>query len=231
MLSTAPIPGLREATAKRAVGVGTQMQLTVRHDGDYHTAVVTLLGHKADRFLLFELPSVDGRTVEPPVSSRCIARYLEGDRVMGFSTTVLHTQLTPDNLLFVAQPERIQEFARRREDRVRINLRGVLRLDEDRREMVQIRDISSGGCGMRVTNPTYHVEAGTTVEVMVQLPGEQRFTPVRGIVRQCKPLTGDGDDVRWIGVQFEFDLTNDHIRERIQRLTEAPSAQLSLSDL
>lgn len=195
--------------------VDAQLQLLIEDHGESAQVTATLRGYKVSEYLLLEIPDDTDAPLYP--GARCVARYSPGMGELGFVTRIQLVYESPATLIFVGYPDILQEYARRKDERLRVCVRGALKIGEQRLQGT-VRDLSRGGCAFVVKSPGRDFAVGDQVELMLQLPGEPRFTKVDGTVRRAKAASRSQHDTRWLGIQFTFDDETEHVRERIARL-------------
>ncbi len=197
--------------------IDASFQLLIEDHGESAQVTATLRGYKVSQYLLLELPEGTDAPLYP--GARCVARYSPGTGELGFVTRIQFVYESPATLIFVGYPEILQEYAQRKEERLRVSVRGALVVG-DQRLPGTVRDLSRGGCAFVVKSPARDFSVGDRVELMIQLPGQTQFTKVDGTVRRTKAASRSQHDTRWIGIQFRFDEETAHVREHLERLFE-----------
>jgi|GEM_PF-1232478 hypothetical protein len=85
-----------------------------------------LLGWRAGRFLLVDLPHVDGRPVQLPEGAAAILRYVVDGEAYGLRTRVQRVQFRPAPLVFLEFPTEIENVPLRAEPRVPVRVPAVV---------------------------------------------------------------------------------------------------------
>lgn len=210
--------------------VGMSLQVTLPHRTSTASVYVSFHGYKPGAFLLVDLPLHEGVSLGIQAGAKCVARYVLQGRVLGFVTTVKKAQLSPDKLLFLEWPTSIQEFALRKEDRRRVELTSSLSM-RGRTETSVVRDLSLGGCGLVITDPSGPIVVGDKCSIDICLPEQNEPATLTAIIRVARPATRIGRKARWVGLQFVYDENNRSARQRISDYMDVVDGELSASDL
>ena len=209
--------------------VGTSVQLTVNQKSQVASAYSVLLGYRAGRFLLVELPSVDGRALVVTPESQVRVRYLLDGRLLGFSCSSIRVQFSPEKLMFLTYPKRVDQLALRRHERVRVSLPTLVRVGDDPdQHTVETRDVSLSGCGIVFGPEVGTVDRETKLTLYFKTPQDQTLYKARAWVRTVKARR---DGSFWVGCEFEFRPGEEETQTMIQRLVLSRTGMLSTSDL
>lgn len=209
--------------------VGTPVQLTVHERRQVMSEYSVILGYRAARFFLVELPLHDGRAmvIKPGTSVR--VRYLLDGRLLGFSTETLKVQASPERLMFLRYPGRIEQLALRRHERVRVRLPTLMRLDDvDSAIDAETRDLSLSGCGLVVSADGRRLTPGAGLTVYFRTPGTAEMLKARAWTRMVKERR---DGTAWVGCEFDFRPGEEETKTMVERVVLARTGMMSTSDL
>ena len=209
--------------------VGTPVQLTVSMKGQMRSAYSVLLGFRSGRFLLVELPSVEGRALVITQSSPVRVRYLLDGRLLGFSCESLKVQFTPEKLIFLNYPSRVDQLALRKHERVRVSLPTLVRIGDDPTQFsAETRDLSVSGCGLSVESGAPPVKKGMRLTIYFKPPGETSLFKARAWTRVVKKQKDGG---LWLGSEFDFRPGEEETKLMVERTVLARTGMMSTSDL
>lgn len=209
--------------------IGTPIQLTVSQKGQVRSAYSILLGYRATRFLLTELPALDGRALAITPGTPLRVRYLLEGRLLGFSTESLKVQFTPERLMFITYPQRVDQLALRKHERVRVSLPTYVRAGDDPRQIpAETRDLSISGCGVIFGPEGKTLQRGTPLTVYFRTPGDAGLFKARAWARTVKSRR-DGNT--WVGCEFDFLPGEEETKTMIERMVLARTGMMSTSDL
>lgn len=209
--------------------VGTPLQLTVSQKGQVRSAYSVLLGYRAGRFLLVELPSVGGRALVITSESAVRVRYLLEGRLLGFSCESLKVQFSPEKLLFLNYPRRVDQLALRRHERVRVSVPTLLRIGDAPQQLkAETRDLSVSGCGVLMPHDGVDLQTGVKLTLYLQPRGDSTLYKARAWVRTVKARR---DGAVWLGCEFDFKPGEEETRTMVERMVLARTGMMSTSDL
>lgn len=165
-----------------------------------------LVGMKRGQYLIIGmLHDMVGIRTDEIKESPLIIRYLYRGSVYGFMTRTLNIVNSPDRLIFLSYPEKIEEFRVRSSHRFECILPAATSLDGSEAETV-IVDISNDGCrciiqssGVKDPDNFYKALDINRVAVLkVQFPGTSDSYELSGTIRN---ISKDADRIAF-GVQF-----------------------------
>ncbi|MDH4028581.1 MAG: flagellar brake protein [Nitrospirota bacterium] len=138
---------IKEMLTRQAFAVGLQLQLNSK----WHTDVWThLIGWEVNKFIVAELPFVDGSPINLYSDDSWRIKYIKDDNAFVFTTEVIHIQYFPIPLLFFRYPSDIRKMPIRKHMRCKINIPVRLDCGRDTSAEALISDISEGGCLIKV---------------------------------------------------------------------------------
>ena len=103
------------------LAVGLPLQLVIGSDHDKVNCGSTLLGWKAQAWLICEWPFHFGQAVPCETGTHCLVRSMVAGKLVAYQSEVRMTQMSPLPLLYLAFPKRIEEIHLRKEVRVASN--------------------------------------------------------------------------------------------------------------
>ncbi|WP_447972106.1 flagellar brake protein [Nitrospira sp. Kam-Ns4a] len=192
------------------LSVGLSLQLTLPREQGQTTCTSELLGWKEGAFLISELPFQDGRAVEFRAGAPCIVRYFLSGTVVGYRSEIRKGQFSPEPLLFLSFPRKIEQVVLRRHPRVRLDQPvSLIRVDESRNPawpaplVGTIKDLSIAGCRVLLHDAWREVPPGSQLRLDFELPGVGCVMNLSGLVRNAVDYPGK----LVCGVEFQFDQT------------------------
>ena len=208
--------------------VGTPMQLTVNEKGQVQQEYSVLLGYRAGRFLLVELPKVGAHAMVITPNTEVRIRYMIDGHLLGFSSKSKKVQFEPERLLFLSYPSRVDHLALRRHERVRVTLPTLVRAGNDPSQLnAETRDISISGCGLMFPPDVEGLEKGLRMTLYFRLPGDDTLYKARAWSRVVKKRK----DGTWMGCEFDFRPGEEETRTMVERMVLARTGMMSTSDL
>jgi hypothetical protein len=190
--------------------VGVTLQLTLFTSREEVHCSTTLLGWKQDKFVIAELPIHGGCRVDFHSGTPCLVRYFLCGRIVGYRSEVYHSQCSPEPLLFLGFPTRIEEILVRKHPRVRLSQPVAVTLWDSlaprdhhpRPEAVigVLHDLSVNGCQVVLTEMVTGLRRDAIVHLEFDLPGIGHIYDLTGIV---KNVSQRGDRVV-AGLEFKF---------------------------
>lgn len=165
-----------------------------------------LVGMKHGQYLIIGMHH-DMAGTRPDVlkESTIVIRYLYRGSVYGFKSRVLNVLNSPDRLIFISYPTKIEEFRVRSNPRYECILPAITSVNGLEAETVVI-DISNDGCrcviqssGIKDVEAFYNaMDINKEATLKVQFPGNGESYEISGAVRN---INKDSDRVAF-GVQF-----------------------------
>lgn len=165
-----------------------------------------LVGMRHGQYLIIGMHhDMGGTRMDILKDSTVVIRYLYRGSVYGFKTKVLNLLASPDKLIFISYPVKIEEFRVRSNPRYECILPAVTMVDGLEADTVII-DISNDGCrcviqaaGVKDAEAFYAaMDINKEATLMVQFPGNGENYELSGAVRN---INKDSDRVAF-GVQF-----------------------------
>ncbi len=135
------------------------------------------IGRQGHRYLLADLPLVNGSPIFSTAGCPCVVRFLDQGVMFGFQSTVEHISFHPTPVIYIAYPDQVERVNLRKEKRVKVNLAAELRYlagDEAKSVPGRIADVSYSGCRVMVDRAfdlhdrvdlNIMIEEGKTIEI------------------------------------------------------------------
>jgi len=193
------------------LAVGLPLQLVIGSDQDKVNCGSTLLGWKAQAWLICEWPFHFGQAVPCETGTSCLVRAMVAGKLVAYQSEVRMTQMSPLPLLYLAFPKRIEEIHLRKEVRVASNepLLLVQGVQGDVRLALAngsspigglLQDISLSGCRVVVQRQRTDVTLGATIYLEFELIGIGHITHLAGSIKNI----AERDGALSIGIEFRF---------------------------
>lgn len=189
-------PAVTIATPTLPVTIGTEL-LAEFQDFSLRTKS-ELIGMKKGQYLVISTQhDMPGMRAETLKDSSVIVRYLYKGSVFGFRTKVLSLIHSPDRLVFLGYPEKIEEFRVRASQRYECILPAVTIVDGVEGETVVV-DISVDGCkctvkasNLKDAEKFYQsMDINKEATLRVQFPGSPESYEITGSI---KNMSKDAD--------------------------------------
>jgi hypothetical protein len=192
------------------LSVGLPLQLTLPGKRGQVQCPSTLLGWKVGAFLISELPFQEGRAVEFRSGAPCIVRSHLSGTMVGYRSEIRRGQFSPEPLLFLSFPTRIEQVVLRRHPRIRVSQPVSLMLVDAARDPAwpspltgMLQDLSVAGCRLTLLEPWRELPKGGELRLDFELPGVGTIVNLSGLVRNVVESPG-----RLVcGVEFQFGRT------------------------
>lgn len=193
------------------LAVGLPLQLVIGSDQNTVNCGSTLLGWKAQAWLICEWPFHFGQAVPCETGTPCLVRAMVAGKLVAYQSEVRMTQMSPLPLLYLAFPKRIEEIHLRKEVRVASNepLLLVQGVQGDVRLALAngsapigglLQDLSLSGCRIVVQRQRTDVTLGATIYLEFELIGIGHITHLAGSIKNI----AERDGALSIGIEFRF---------------------------
>lgn len=201
---------MTDGSPAQFLSVGLPLQLTLPRERGQVQCVATLLGWKDGAFLISELPFENGRAVEFRPCAPCIVRYLFCGSVVGYRSEIRKGQFSPEPLLFLSFPNKIEQIVLRRYPRVSVSQPvSLMRVDGasgpawETPLVGTLRDLSVAGCRLVLQEPWRELPPGIQLRLDFELPGIGSVMNLTGVVKNAVSYPGK----LVCGVEFQFNQT------------------------
>lgn len=199
-----------ETSTTGLLSVGVMLQLTISGGREDLQCSGTLLGWKEGAFVISELPYQNGRPLEGASGTPCVVRYLHAGKLVGYRSEIRDVQVSPEPLLFLRYPSKIEEILLRKHPRVHINQPVTIMKDrgqgrsgsffQDTPVIGVLKDLSVAGCRAALVTPVPEFLPDTPVKLEFDLPGLGHIMNLTGTL---KNLSGRPGHIV-VGIEFQF---------------------------
>lgn len=199
-----------EASSTSLLTVGVMLQLTIPGDRDDLQCGGMLLGWKEGGFVISELPYQNGRPLDCAGGTPCVVRYLHAGKIVGYRSEVRDVQVSPEPMLFLRYPNKIEEILLRKHPRVHINQPITIMRDKSQGRsgaffqeapvIGVLKDLSVAGCRAALMAPTQEFMPEEPVKLEFDLPGLGHIMNLTGIVKNASGRPGQ----LVVGLEFQF---------------------------
>ena len=191
--------------------VGLPLQLVIGSDHDKVNCGSTLLGWKAQAWLICEWPFHFGQAVPCETGTHCLVRSMVAGKLVAYQSEVRMSQTSPLPLLYLAFPRRVEEIHLRKEARVASNEPLLLVQGPQGNAMLAlpngsvpigglIQDLSATGCRIIVQRSRADVTLGATSYLEFELIGVGHVTHLAGTIKNI----AEPDGALSLGIEFRF---------------------------
>ncbi len=170
------------------IQVGESLQLQP-HDGeDTRRWHVKLIGYLPGASLLVTTPMSGDKVMIIREGQRFVVRMMVGNRIVGFTTSVLLNCSRPFPYLHLAYPKEMQQITVRKAQRVAVKLFASLKNSNpdfqfDKPRSGTIIDISTSGALMRSGEQLGEVDDAVTLNCAVKIAGREKLLSLPAIIR------------------------------------------------
>jgi hypothetical protein len=191
--------------------VGLPLQLVIGSDQAKVNCGSTLLGWKAQAWVICEWPFHFGQPVPCEAGTPCLVRSMVAGKLVAYHAEVRMAQMSPLPLLYLAFPRRVEEIHLRKESRVASN-EPLLLMQGTHREATLalsngsapigglLQDLSFSGCRIIIQGPRADVVLGATVSLEFELIGIGHITHLAGSIKNL----AERDGALLLGIEFRF---------------------------
>ena len=191
--------------------VGLPLQLVIGSGHDKVNCGSTLMGWKAQAWLICEWPYHFGPAVPCETGTLCLVRSRVAGKLVAYQSEVRMTQTSPLPLLYLAFPRKVEEIHLRKESRV-ASIEPLLLLQGPHGGTTLalsngavpigglIQDLSASGCRIIVQRPRADVTLGATVSLEFELIGIGHIAHLCGTIKNI----AERDGVLSMGIEFCF---------------------------
>jgi hypothetical protein len=191
--------------------VGLPLQLVIGSGQDTVNCGSTLLGWKAQAWLMCEWPFHFGQAVPCEIGTHCLVRSMVAGKIVAYSSEVCMTQMTPLPLLYLAFPRRTEEIHLRKDVRAASNeplllvqgtLGGAMLALPNGSAPIGglLQDLSLSGCRIVLQRPRADVVLGATVYLEFELIGIGHVAHLAGAIKNI----AEYDGALALGIEFRF---------------------------
>ena len=170
------------------IQVGEPLQLQPHTGDDSRRWHVKLIGYLPGVSLLVTTPVLGEKVMIIREGQLFVARMMVGNRIVGFTTTVLRTCARPFPYLHLAYPEETQQITVRKAQRIGVRLFASLKNSNpefqfDRPRSGTIVDISTSGAQMVSSEPLGEMDDEVTVNCVIKIAGAEKLLSLPAVIR------------------------------------------------
>lgn len=170
------------------IQIGEPLQLQPRGSDDSRRLHVTLIGYLPGTSLLVTTPRVAGKVMIMREGQPFVVRVMIGNRIVGFTTTVLRSCSRPFPYLHLSYPEEMEQITVRQAQRVRVKLFASLKntnpdFQFDKPRSATIVDISTSGALMVSNEQLGEIDDPITVSCAIKIAGIEKLLSLPAIIR------------------------------------------------
>lgn len=198
------------------IAVSDVLQMQRQQAGHWQRFRVKVLAVQSGQSISITTPLEQGMPINIQEGDRLQFRYLADNQVLGFHGLVEGVAITPNAVLTIAYPERVEHLAIRNAVRVSADLEIAVfnrtQAGNGDFEHAQLRDISSRGAGVWAHHQWAVTDDVVELDMALHYGGLRENIRVQGVVRNVRTpaqSTAVGD-IREYGIEFrdldQFDL-------------------------
>jgi len=197
--------------AELKIQVGESLQLQTRDGEDSRRMHVKLIGYLPGASLLVTTPRVADKVMIIREGQPFVARMMVGNRIVGFTTTVLRSCSRPFHYLHLSYPEEMQQITVRKAQRVRVKLFASLQnanpdFQFDKPHPATIVDISTSGALMVSSEQLGEIGDRVTVNCAFKIGNAEKLLSLPALLRNVHVEQSEesGEDSFYHGLEFEL---------------------------
>ncbi len=170
------------------IQIGELLQLQPRDGEDSRRLHVNLIGYLPGASLLVTTPMVAGKVMLIREGQPFVVRVMVGNRIVGFTTTVLRTCSRPYPYLHLSYPDEMEQITVRKAQRVRVRLFASLKnanpdFQPDKPQSATIVDISTSGALMVSSEQLGEIDDRVTVICAIKVAGTEKLLSLPATIR------------------------------------------------
>jgi len=198
------------------IQVGEPLQLQPRDGGDSRRLHVNLIGYLAGTSLLVTTPMTADKIMIIREGQPFVVRVMVGNRIVGFTTTVLRTCSRPFPYLHLSYPEEMEQITVRQAQRVRVKLFASLKNSNpdfqfDKPKSATIVDLSTSGALLVSSEQLGETEDKVTVNCAVKIADTEKLLTLPAIIRNVhiEPSEEHGEHSFYHGLELKLKTEQD----------------------
>ena len=167
-------------------------------------ADLSLIGFRRGQSLLVTLSDKGGFAAGVYPGLECVIRYLDGTRVVGFRSSILHVSAYPYRYMHLRYPDSVDRVTVRRAERVRTHLPATVHRGRAKETIATaVMDLSTGGALLLAHKEIGGVGDTLQLEFACNFSGVERRLRVGAVIRnQGRRIADDDDAGGYFGVEF-----------------------------
>ena len=193
------------------IHVGDPLQLQPRDGDDARRMHVKVIGYLPGGSLLVTTPKVKDKVMIIREGQPFVVRTMVGNRIVGFTTTVLRSCARPYPYLHLAYPEEMEQITVRKAQRVPVKLFASLKNDNpafkaEKPHPASIVDISTSGALLLSGRQLGEVGDEVTLNCAFKVAGVEKLLTIASLIRNVHVEHSDdfGQDTYFHGLEFNL---------------------------
>ena len=193
------------------IQVGEPLQLQPRDGEDSRRMHVRVIGYLPGASLLVTTPKVKDKVMIIREGQPFVVRTMVGNRIVGFTTTVLRSCARPFPYLHLSYPEEMEQITVRKAQRVRVKLFASLKNSNpdfqfEKPHPATIVDISTTGALLLSTEQLGEVGDEVLLNCAFKIGGTEKLLTICSLVRNVHVDHSEelGQDSYYHGLEFDL---------------------------
>lgn len=198
------------------IQVGESLQLQPRDGENSRRMHVKLIGYLPGVSLLVSTPRVADKVMIIREGQPFVARMMVGNRIVGFTTTVLRNCSRPFHYLHLSYPEEMQQITVRKAQRVHVKLFASLKNDNpdfqfEKPRSATIVDISTSGALMVSGEQLGEIGDQVAVNCALKIAGTEKLLSLPALIRNVHVEQSEehGEHSYYHGLEFHLKAQQD----------------------
>lgn len=194
--------------------VGETIQMQARDGGDGKRLHGKIIGYLPGSSLLVTTPRIKDKVMIIREGQPFVVRMMLGNRIVGFTSTVLRVCARPYPYLHLSFPDEMEQIVVRKAQRVRVKLFSSLKNDNpdfmfEKPHSAHIIDISTSGAMLVASEPLGVVDDKVVLTCVLKLVGTEKMLSIPAILRNVHTEKSQ-DAAEGVGYYhgLEFDIKN-----------------------
>jgi len=194
--------------------VGETIQMQPRDGEDGKRLHGKIIGYLPGSSLLVTTPRIKDKVMIIREGQPFVVRMMLGNRIVGFTSTVLRVCARPYPYLHLSFPDEMEQIVVRKAQRVRVKLFASLKNDNpdflfEKPHSAHIIDISTSGAMLVASEPLGAVDDEVVLTCVLKLVGTEKMLSIPAILRNVHTEKSQ-DATEGVGYYhgLEFDIKN-----------------------
>jgi len=193
------------------VQVGETIQLQPRGSDDGKRLHGKIIGYLPGASLLVTTPRIKDKVVIIREGQPFVVRMMMGNRIVGFTSTVLRSCASPYPYLHLSFPDEMEQIVVRKAQRVSVKLFASLKNDNpdfhfEKPHSASIIDISTSGAMLVASEPLGAVDDKVVLTCVLKFAGTEKMLSIPSILRNVhieKASEAAQDESYYHGLEFK----------------------------
>ena len=194
------------------IQIGELLQLQQRDGADSRRLHVKLIGYLPGASLVVTTPTVADKVMIMREGQPFVVRVMVGNRIVGFTTTVLRSCSRPFPYLHLSYPEEMEQITVRKAQRVRVKLFTSLKnanpdFQFDKPQSATIVDISTSGALLVSAEQLGEVDDQVIINCAIKVAGIEKLLSLPATVRNVhiEPSVEHGENSYYHGLELNME--------------------------